>query len=604
MNRFCRYQIVFALTTLLLMMPMGKSYAEVGVADLTGEDKVKFERFRELFQHGHPDEFFAYVADYEQDLKKKGFMMLYYKLQNNKGFFALRHNMVYRAMQIAEQLDGELRNAGAKNYYYLATGLLGDVYTACHNRIKAEQYFIQALDEVGDSDPKFTMRCYQSLAESLSLADPDKALDWISKSLILAEETRNTEYYSLSLAIGAYIQFLNNKRDGFYKFYDQYRAMREKDDPDFNYRYDNVMEIARLSFEGEYDKASYQLGHSGTIYVDSSLVAIHIFGMERDVEKSFGAMKRHHFEMDSIYCMSQEANFDQMATERTLMRSREEAKANKMLVKRLISWMIALTVVFLFIYVMGRRRLVKKIWASNKELKAALDKAEESDRVKTAFIKNMSHEIRTPLNAVAGFSQLLCNPEFQVTDEEKANMQKRITSSVDQITGIVNEVLELSKGQSEGVVPDSEKTDVKINELCLDVLHDAKGRQYTGVEIRFSTNVDNNFTFRSNTYRLGSILRHLMDNALKFTERGHILLEVCHDSHKKQMVIKVTDTGIGVAENVRDRIFELFCKGDDFKEGVGLGLPICQRLVNSLGGTVVLDPEYTNGSSFVITLPT
>ena len=92
MNRFCRYQIVFAFTTLLLMMPMGKSYAEVGVADLTGEDKVKFERFRELFQHGHPDEFFAYVADYEQDLKKKGFMMLYYKLQNNKGFFALRHN--------------------------------------------------------------------------------------------------------------------------------------------------------------------------------------------------------------------------------------------------------------------------------------------------------------------------------------------------------------------------------------------------------------------------------------------------------------------------------------------------------------------------------
>ncbi|MBQ9216014.1 MAG: HAMP domain-containing histidine kinase [Prevotella sp.] len=233
----------------------------------------------------------------------------------------------------------------------------------------------------------------------------------------------------------------------------------------------------------------------------------------------------------------------------------------------------------------------------------ALDKAKESDHIKTAFIRNMSHEIRTPLNAVAGFSQLLCNPDFHVSDEEKADIQKRITGSVGQITGIVNEVLELSKGESEGIVPDSEKTDVRVNELCLNVQQEAKGKQYTGVEIRFSTNVDNDFTFRSNTNHLNSILRHLMDNALKFTEQGYILIEVCHDSLKKQMVIKVTDTGVGVAEKDRERIFELFSKGDDFKEGVGLGLPICRRLVNSLGGTVELDPGYTNGSCFVITLP-
>ena len=603
MNRFRSYYIVFAVTALLSMLPFGESFAEVGVADLSGEDRMKFERFRELFQYGSPDEFFAYAAEYEQDLKTKGYMMLYYKLQNNKGFFALRHNMVYRAMQIAEHLDDELREAEAKEYYYLATGLLGDVYTANHNRLKAEQLFMQALEEVGDNDPKFTMRCYQSLAENQSLADPDKALDWINKSLALAEDTKNTEYLSLSLAIGAYIQFLNNKRDGFYRFYDQYQAMREKKDPNFSYRYDNVVEIARLSFEGDYDKATYQLGHSGTIYVDSSLVAIHIFGMERNIEKIYGAMKRHYLEIDSVYCMFQEANYDQMATERILMRSREEAKANKMLVKRLIIWMIALTVIFLIVYVMGRRRLVRKIWASNKKLQVALDKAKESDHIKTAFIRNMSHEIRTPLNAVAGFSQLLCNPDFHVSDEEKADIQKRITGSVGQITGIVNEVLELSKGESEGIVPDSEKTDVRVNELCLNVQQEAKGKQYTGVEIRFSTNVDNDFTFRSNTNHLNSILRHLMDNALKFTEQGYILIEVCHDSLKKQMVIKVTDTGVGVAEKDRERIFELFSKGDDFKEGVGLGLPICRRLVNSLGGTVELDPGYTNGSCFVITLP-
>ena len=601
MMRSSRYLLSFVLTTLLLMMPCGAVSADVGLDDLMGEDREMFNRFHDLFQNGSPDDFFAYATVYEQRLKEKGYMMLYYKLQNNKGFYALRHNMIYRAMQIAEQLDVELRHDGASQYYYLATGLMADVYKGCHNRLKAEQYFIQALEEVGDRDPKFTMRSYQSLAEIQGLAEPEKALEWIDMSLALAKETKNIEYHSLTLAMGAYIHFLNNNHEGFNRFYDQYVEMRERKLIDFNHRYDNILEVARLSFEGNYDQATYQLGHSGTVYVDSSLVAIRVYAMERNVDKSYAAFSRRFLEMDSIYSLSQDANFNQMATERSLMKSREEATANKKLVQRLTGWMIALTVLFLFVYVMGRRRLVRKIWARNKELKDALDRVEKSDRIKMAFINNMSHEIRTPLNAVAGFSQLLCNPDFQVTDEEKVNMQKRITSSVDQITGIVNEVLELSQGESDGVVTESEKTDVVINELCRSILYEAKGRQNTGVEIRFSTNVDDSFVVRSNAYRLNTILRHLVDNAIKFTERGYILTDInCDD---QQMVISVSDTGIGIPEQDRGRIFEVFSKGDDFKEGLGLGLPICVRMANSLGGTIELDPEYSNGSRFVVTLP-
>ena len=601
MNSYRRCHVILLLTTLLLMMPCGYIFADVGLDDLKGEDREMFDRFHNLFQNGTPDDFFAFTAVYEQNLKEKGYMMLYYKLKNNKGFYALRHNMLYRAMQIAEQLDIELRNDGASQYYYLATGLMADVYKASHNRLKAEQYFIQALEEVDDRDPKFTMRSYQSLAEIQGLAEPEKALEWINKSLALAEETDNTEYHSLTLAMGAYIQFLNNSQEGFYRFYNQYVKMREQNLVDFNHRYDNILEVARLSFEGDYDKATYQLGHSGTVYVDSSLMAIRVFAMERNIDKSYAALSRRFLEMDSIYSLSQDANFDEMATERSLMRSREEANANKKLVRRLIGWLIGLTIVYVIVYVMGRRRLVRKIWARNKELKDALERVEKSDRVKMAFINNMSHEIRTPLNAVAGFSQLLCNPDFQVTDEEKANMQKRITSSVDQITGIVNEVLELSTGESDGVVTEGEKTDVMINDLCRGVLLEAKGRQSTGVEIRFSTNVDDSHVVRSNAYRLSTVLRHLVDNAIKFTEKGYILTDVNCSTH--QMIISVSDTGIGVAEEDRDRIFEVFSKGDDFKEGLGLGLPICVRMVQSLGGTLELDPEYTAGSRFVVTLP-
>lgn len=275
--------------------------------------------------------------------------------------------------------------------------------------------------------------------------------------------------------------------------------------------------------------------------------------------------------------------------------------ANKRLTKQLINWLIGMTVVFLFVYIMGRRRLMKKIWARSAELKKALARAEESDRMKAEFIQSMSHEIRTPLNAVVGFAQVLGSPHYQLTDAEKKDMSERIDESVVQVTSIVNELLELSKSESEGVTPEVDKADIKCNDLCRSVLESMQGREKPAVEMRFTTNVDDDFTIFSNVYRLRSILNHLIDNAQKFTDMGHIDLQFEQKGNKALFI--VTDTGVGIDKKDRERIFETFAKLDDFKAGIGLGLTICRRLVTSLGGTVELDPVYINGSRFVITLP-
>ena len=356
-----------------------------------------------------------------------------------------------------------------------------------------------------------------------------------------------------------------------------------------------------MSFEGQYSEAIEKLHSDGTIYVDSSLVAIRIFTMERDFDKVVGAVTRRHLEMDSIYSLAQDVNFDQMATERALMMTRDEALINKKLAKKLTYWLIGLTAVYIFIYLMGRRRLVRKIWARNRQLKDALAKAEESDRMKTAFIRSMSHEIRTPLNAVSGFSQVLCNPNFELSDEEKQDMQKRIASNVNLITNIIIEMLELSKSESEDSVSDVEKKDVRCNETGRAVLEEFKGKNNTGVELRFSTDVSDTFTIHTNAYRLNVALQHLIDNALKFTDIGHVELSIAKGDDCIQFC--VTDTGVGIKEEDRDRIFETFAKVDDFKEGIGLGLPICRRLIRTLGGEVELDPTYSTGCRFVISLP-
>lgn len=590
------------LTIVLLTTVVSGAFAEVGPDDLEGQDKAMFDRFRDLFQNGSDQEFYDFAKTYEKNLKSKGYMMLYYKLLNNEGFFALRHNKIYRAMQIAERLNDELHADKAHDYYYLATGLMGDIYYVSHNRKKAEFYFTQALEEVDDSDPKFTMRTCQSLAEMTCLTDPQKAMEWLDKAKALAIENDNVEYQSLSISMAAYLYFLMCDSEKFYRYYDEYQRLRSQNKPGFSLSYANVLEIARLAFSGQYQEASSQLANSGPVYVDSSLVAIRIFAMAGDIDNGFEAVKRRRLELDSIYSLSQEANFDQMATERALILSKEEALAHKKQAKTLTNWLIALVIVFLFVYIMGRRRLVRKIWAKNRTLQEALVKAAESDQMKTMFINNMSHEIRTPLNAVAGFSQVFCNPDYDLTESEKNDMKERILSNVNQITSIINELLEMSESESEGAqLADADKVDVLCNTLARTVLRESEGRQRGDVELRFASNVDDEFTIRSSSYRLKSALTHLVDNAIKFTDSGYV--EVRCEQLGDKMQFLVTDTGVGIKESDKERIFETFAKVDDFKEGIGLGLPICRRLIRSLGGEVTLDTTYTGGCRFVISLP-
>ena len=600
MMTFVQHQIKLVLTGFLLFAFAGFASAEIQVEDLTEEDRQHYELFQHLLVKGTPEEFYGYVKDYEPELKKKGYMYLYYKLKTNKGFFALAHNMLYLAIQYAEQLDKEVRKANDQEYFYMATGLYGDIYKTGHDARKAKAFFLQSIEEAGNRDPKFTMRMYMNLAEMMSLRDPDEAMGWLDKYVSLAKAEKSMDHLSMSLGMKAYICLLRNDKKTFDSVYQQYQDLKKHHGQEIMGRYDNIVEVAKQAFDGNYSRALYQV-HQGNLVVDSALCLICIHQMEGHLNEGFDALKRHYVDMDSIYSLVQAANFNQFANETSLMRSQEETMSNKRLTKQLINWLIGMTVVFLFVYIMGRRRLMKKIWARSAELKKALARAEESDRMKAEFIQSMSHEIRTPLNAVVGFAQVLGSPHYQLTDAEKKDMSERIDESVVQVTSIVNELLELSKSESEGATTEVEKADIKCNDLCRSVLESMQGREKPTVEMRFTTNVDDDFTIFSNVYRLRSILNHLIDNAQKFTDMGHIDLQFEHKGNKALFI--VTDTGMGIDKKDRERIFETFAKLDDFKAGIGLGLTICRRLVTSLGGTVELDPVYINGSRFVITLP-
>lgn len=591
-------------TALLLLVSVNIAFADKAVSDLTGEDKERFDKFRHLFTTGNPNEFYSYTKEYAEYLKKQGDMNLYYKLKNNEGFYALRHNQILQAMEIAEALEKEVRENKAENYYYLPVALMGDVYYESHDMRKAEKFFLQALGEAGDRDPKFTMRTYMSLGEMQALKNPQKALEWYDKAIELAQMYNNMEYLSMSVAMKGYIHFLAGDAGKFYRSYDDYNNLRQSGDPDFSKRYNNMMEIAKLTFDGDYRDAR-DLMARGNLYVDSALVGIRILASEGNIKDGFSAMIQRYVELDSIYSLAQEASYDHIATERTLSLAQDEAASSQKEAKILMYVLIGLIVVFLFVYIMGRRRLMLKIWERNKLLKDALAHAEESDRMKSAFISNMSHEIRTPLNAVAGFSSLLVESGSEIGEAEKKDMQERITNNVELITSIVDEMLELSKSESESNLrPQTEYTDVWVNQLCRGVLRSMVMKAKKGVEMRFASKLPDDFVIRTHPATVKRILYHILDNAQKFTEQGYIELRCGVDKEKHQIKLIVTDTGIGIPKEDHGRIFDLFEKGNEnFKEGIGLGLPICRRLAASIGGEVKLDDSYTEGSRFILTIP-
>ena len=285
------------------------------------------------------------------------------------------------------------------------------------------------------------------------------------------------------------------------------------------------------------------------------------------------------------------AQTDAPVDEMQMRWARAEQKAD-----RLQTALIVLTVVYIFVYIMGRRRLMRKIWSRNRQLKEALDKAEEADRMKTAFIRNMSHEIRTPLNAINGFSQLLNDPNVELNKEERTDMVDRISRSVDSITNTVAELLDMSEGESS-----HDEEEVHVNELCARMLEELKKQNDKDIFLMYDSELDEDFTVMSSTKNLERILRRILGNALKFTEKGSITLHC--EKLNGQLLISIADTGIGIDPAKREEIFKTFVQLDEDVDGIGLGLTLSRRLARQLGGDVVLDDNYMGGARFLFTLP-
>ena len=371
-----RYVRISLLALLLLLTPSAVSaYTEA-------EEKMlgMFRQFRELYENGSEEDFYRVAHEFEDYLLANNRPVDYYKIKCNEGFYDVTHRHIYRAMKTARELDEVMRRNSESDYYYLATGLFGDVYRASFDSPKAKKYYLQALQEVGDRDPKFTMTTYLNLADLLNLKDPANALDYADKSIDLAKKIDNMEFLSLSIATKAFVTFLyKNEAMDFNLLYERYDYLRNKNHPDFNHRYDGIMDAAKAAYDQRYNDA-LDIIKSHKLKVDSALCVVRIYTLAGDMNNSYEAMRRMYNSLDSIFSVTQNANFDELSAERQLVLSQEEAEANRKLVIQLTNWIVGIVVVFLIVYIMGRRRLMRKIWTQNKALKELLENQEAKEK--------------------------------------------------------------------------------------------------------------------------------------------------------------------------------------------------------------------------------
>ncbi|MBL6962186.1 MAG: response regulator [Bacteroidetes bacterium] len=260
----------------------------------------------------------------------------------------------------------------------------------------------------------------------------------------------------------------------------------------------------------------------------------------------------------------------------------------------------------------GNVSLIRDITESKRiesELIHAKEKAEESDKLKSAFMDNMSHEIRTPLNAIIGFSQLLSMPDLK--EEEKEEFISLINSRGSDLVRIISEVLEISKIEAETIELSKDpcnlnellaETEDKINKSLL-----KKERLEVNIHIAHEPKPEN-YLIITDIEKLRIILINLVDNALKFTHKGVVNVSFQNSTDNRDLIeFHIKDSGIGIPESKMPIIFDIFRQVDDSHTrqygGVGLGLSICKKLIEKLGGHIIVESEVDKGTLVKFMIP-
>lgn len=540
------------------------------------------------FNDGDSARFFRHVKNLQNYLLEKNDLHAYYTQRCNEIVFLLNQQSVIEAYKLATTLSQELLQRKLDKEMYMAYNMMGHIYNYSGNLENAKECFWEVIHRLEKSGYQESMPpIYMNLVNvEMSLNNTDEAMKLIDKAAEIADspqrlfdiETRRTLlYYSLG---------------DMKKFNEGYLAYKEGKAKGLSSVHGRELEVYYTAGQGRIDEA-INMALKDLTPTEGYEAIIKIYERAGLWQKAYEYLKLEDKASDSINTIILSNSMQGIQNE---MKVHEAArKASRYFIFGLLATIVLLILLLLamsYIYNSRRRHM--------KQLERAYQHALESDKMKAAFIQNISHEIRTPLNIINGYAQVLSSPDFDLSASERKDIAQTMMKNTNDITSLVNETLELSSTET-GVIAEK-KDKVQLHRLIGDEMH--KFQKYTGnkLQMNYHSSLASDYELMTSEVLLRRIINTLIDNAIKNTPEGSITVST--SVANKVLTINIEDTGTGIPEGEEEHIFERFVKLDDFKKGLGLGLPLCRALCRRLEGNVVLDKSYQGpGARFVVTLP-
>ena len=532
--------------------------------------------------------FYPAVKRLEDYLLEQNDLHAYYTQRCNEIVFLMNQQKIFEAYTLGRKLSTELREKSIDKEMYMAYNILGHINRYCGNKAAARRIFRKVIDMMEEAGYYENMPpIYMNLVNVEIEDNPEEAMRLLDQALEIAKKYAPERMFDIETR--KYLTYFTN--GDIKKFQEGYEAYRKGVAEGKSSVHGRSMEVYYLASLGKTDEAialaKEELGDEGGDAIADILQRAGRW------EEAYKALKEATNAKDSVNNVVLINSMRSISDQLRLEEMEKQTARNRLIAMGISLLLLALLVGALSYIILNRRKHLK-------ELKIAYDHALESDRMKTAFIQNVSHEVRTPLNIISGFSQIIAMPELTSNAEERQHMAQMMQKNCHQITSLIDEMLELSFSES---TEDAVKEDiVEVNDMLRDLLQENQPLVSAGTNLDFQTTINDDFTLTTNQIMLRRAIGTLIDNAIKNTKEGTITLKTSVLGN--QLLIAVEDTGSGIPDDEAEHIFERFVKLDAFKEGLGLGLPLCRTLINRLGGNVLLDRTFKGpGSRFVITLP-